>query len=218
MRKPNEKFEIQEAKIKELEERVDNLGVGDDTVVSLEERVKYLEERIEVMETLEHRIDDEEQYSRRQCLRINNIELPPQGEKEACMKEVEKVFRDLNCGVGVESVDRAHRIGPVKVTDAGSRCQQMIVRLNSFRDRTKVYRARTNLSDDSNVKVRLDLTKKRLDTLIKAQDLVKNHGKCEFAFADINCNLSVKLKRSKGFTFFTSINDLNEKLDKLDNM
>ena len=80
----------------------------------------------------------------------------------------EKVLRDLDCGVGVESVDRAHRIGPVKVTDAGSRSQQMIVRFNSFRDRTKAYRARKNLSNDSNVKVRLDLTKKRLDMLIKA--------------------------------------------------
>ena len=218
MRKLNEKFETQEARIKELEERIDNLGVDDDTVAVLEERIKYLEERIEVMENLERRIDDGEQYSRRQCLRLNNIELPQQGEKETCMEKVEKVLRDLDCGVGVESVDRAHRIGPVKVSDEGSRSQQMIVRFNSFRDRTKVYRARKSLSGDSGVKVRLDLTKKRLDTLIKAQDLVKNHGKCEFAFADINCNLSVKLKGSKGFIFFTSIADLNDKLDKLDNM
>ena len=75
-----------------------------------------------------------------------------------------------------------------------------------------------NLSGDSGVKVRLDLTKKRLDTLIKAQDLVKNHGKCEFAFADINCNHSMKLKGSKGFISFTSIADLNDKLDMLNNM
>ena len=89
------------------------------------------------MENLERRIDDGEQSSRRQCLRLNNIELPQQGEKETCMEKVEKVLRDLDCGVGVESVDRAHRIGPVKVSDEGSRSQQMIVRFNSFRDRKK---------------------------------------------------------------------------------
>ena len=52
----------------------------------------------------------------------------------------------------------------------------------------------------------------------KAQDLVKNHAKCELAFADVNCNLSVKLKGSKGFIFFTSIADLIDNLDKLDNL
>ena len=40
MRKLNEKFETQEARIKELEERVDNLGVDNDTVAVLEERIK----------------------------------------------------------------------------------------------------------------------------------------------------------------------------------
>ena len=52
----------------------------------------------------------------------------PQEDKELCIEKVEQVLRDLDCGVGVESVDRAHRIGPVKVSDAGSRSQQMIVR------------------------------------------------------------------------------------------
>ncbi len=212
-RKLNEKFETQEARIKELGERVDV-----ESVAVLEEQIKYLEERIEAMENLERRIDDGEQYSCCQCLRLNNIDLPQRGENESCIKKVEKVLRDLVCGVGVESVDRAHRMGPVKVNDAGRRSQQMIVRFNSFRDRTKVYRARKKLSGDFHVKVGLDLTKKRLDMVKKAQDLVKNHAKCEFAFADVNCNLSVKLKGSKGFMCFTSITDLIDKLDKLDNL
>ena len=49
MRKLNEKFEIQEARIKELEKRVDSLGVVDDRVAVLEEPIKFLEERIEAM-------------------------------------------------------------------------------------------------------------------------------------------------------------------------
>ncbi len=201
-RKLNEKFETQEARIKELEERVDV-----ESVAVLEEQIKYLEERIEAMENLERRIDDGEQYSRCQCLRLNNIDLPQRGENESCVEKVEKVLWDLDCGVGDESFD-----------DAGRRSQQMIVRFNSFRDRTKVYRARKKLSGDSHVKVGLDLAKKRLDMVKKAQDLVKNHAKCEFAFPDVNCNLSVKLKGSEGFIFFTSIADLIDKLDKLDNL
>ena len=43
--------------------------------------------------------DDAEQYQRRQCLQINGIDLPPDGQmetREECLEKVQKVFSELN--------------------------------------------------------------------------------------------------------------------------
>lgn len=102
-----------------------------------------LEKRIAVLDNLERKIDDGEQCSRRLCLRINDIDLPQQGDSENCMEKVKEVLDELNCGVGIGSVDRAHRIGPKKTSDSDGKVrQQMIVCFSSFTDRTKVYRNR----------------------------------------------------------------------------
>ena len=213
MKKLNEKFTCLEVKIKQLEERVDNSTTNDVTISEFNQRINSIEEKIDQFGDLERRIDESEQYSRRQCLRFLNIKLPPPEEMERCTEIIETILRDLDCGVVIDSVDRAHRIGPVKVRDDG-RYQQIIVRFNSFKDRTKVYRARKSLYGKSTIRIRLDLTVHRLKLLVKAQEYVKRHEKCEYIFADINCNLAVRLKDSRNFIFFSTLNELEKKLGK----
>ena len=45
-----------------------------------------------------------------------------------------------------------------------------------------------------NVKVKLDLTKKRYSIFIEAMELLKNNEVVEFVIADINCRLKVVFK------------------------
>ena len=71
-----------------------------------------------------------EQYSRRTCLRFDYIDLPAKGSKENCMAIIGEVLQHLECGFGLESVDRAHRIGPVRVGNDGKSRQQIIVKCN----------------------------------------------------------------------------------------
>ena len=58
---------------------------------------------------------------------------------------MENILTELDCGVEIDSVDRAHRIGQRKKSDDDGKVhQQIIVRFSSFRDRTKVYRNRNS--------------------------------------------------------------------------
>ncbi len=189
----------------ELEQR-------DEKIWLLEERVNILESKFAVLNSLDKRVEESEQYSRRYCLLIYGVKMPQQGERENVMKKVEDILTKLECGVGIEAVDRAHRIGPKTTDQNGNQQQQVIVRFNSFSQRTSVYRKRKTAR---NVKIRLDLTRTRLSILKDADELTKSRDDISFIFADINCSLAAKLANGD-FIFFDSINDLSKKLDRLD--
>ena len=194
----DEKLQERDKKIKSLEDRVEILE-------SKMAVVDSLERRIAVLGNLERKIDDGEQYSKRLCLRINGIDLPQQGESDNCIERVKEVLDELDCGVGIGSVDRAHRIGPMRTRNSDGKVrQQMIVPFSSFTDRTKVYRSRKKVT---RVRITLDLTRSRLSTLLEAEDWVESCDGIDFVFADINCNLSAKLKNWK-FLLFVSVDDL----------
>ena len=83
--------------------------------------------------------DDEEQYSRRYCLRLQNIEKY-QGETSSdCVKKVVNICRDLNLDINEQDIDRAHRIGKDR--------KGMIVKFYSFLKRTSLYKARKEMQN-----------------------------------------------------------------------
>ena len=104
-------------------------------------------------------------------------------------------------------IDRAHRIGKPTVKN-GKQVHTMIVRFTTWRHRTSVYKARKS---SSKYKVRLDLTKKRLHTVIKVSKVLeaKNLG---YAFADVNCRLCAKV--GDVFHYFDTHDDVHTFLAK----
>ena len=60
------------------------------------------------------------------------------------------------------------------------------------------------------IKIRLDLTKPRLDLLISANDILKEY-KGYYAFTDVNCRTRAKIGGK--FNFFYSIEDLQKLID-----
>ena len=74
----------------------------------------------------------------------------------------------------------------------------MIVKFKGFIQRTKVCRARKHKSD---ISIQLDLTKRRYDLLKEARARIKDADGMEYAFADINCSLGLRLKNGR-FRFF----------------
>ena len=66
-----------------LEEKFkDRFQEYDQKIENLEQRVDELEGLVNVIERLEARIDDGEQYSHRMCLRINGVPIPSDNGKE----------------------------------------------------------------------------------------------------------------------------------------
>ena len=142
----------------------------------LEDQIEKLENKIALyeshMENLEIKIDDQEQYSRRSCLRILGIPLPTQGHEsvETCMEKVQKVFDEMKVQIPKEAIDRVHRIGRKGQDQNGTLQQAMIVKFKSWNDRVSAYRARKKLKDKSIV---VDLTRRRADLLKQAREIVK---------------------------------------------
>ena len=107
-------------------------------------RIKQLDDRLAFMENIIQRLeiksDDNEQYHRRLDLRINNIPLPTNGVIESSQDCLAKVKNTL-AGIGVDipdyAFDRAHRIGKPKLGENNVALgQQMIVRFTSWDHRT----------------------------------------------------------------------------------
>ncbi len=191
-----EKLQEQEEKISALEERIDKLEASN---AVLESHVAHLCKSHE----------NQEQYSRRLCLRIDGIELPQKGVNESgeeVLGKVKKVFDELEVDVPDTVIDRAHRIGPKSKNRDGKLRQQVIVRLTTWRHRTAIYRARKKAK--SPVKIRLDLTKPRLDLLISANDILKDYKGDYYAFADVNCRTRANIRGK--FSFFDTIEELKE--------
>ena len=194
-------------KIVKLEEKV---TTNKETIARLDEIVSLLEGNIVYLETQDklkaRKLDDLEQYSRRESLRFNGFQTKQNEFIEYCEKRVKQFIRNtLKVEVDENYFNRIHRIGQKYRCDDGKECQQIIVKFKGFIPRTIVHRARKHKSD---ISVQLDLTKRRYDLLKEARTRIKGADSVEYAFADINCSLGLRLKNGR-FKFFNSSEELD---------
>ena len=204
----NAKIDELLALIKEKDNKIDML---DNKVDMLEQRLIILEEKLEYQTKsnilLERKIDDGEQYLRRQNLRINGItcEENERESDEATLAKVKNEVRKLGIDMEDCDFDRAHRIGPTKKDENGRALPRpMIVRMTSWRARTLIYR---NRKKDGNVKFYIDQTKRRFQLKKSAIEHTKNNPDVHFAFVDVNCNLCIRFKNGV-YKFFNSMEEL----------
>ena len=181
-----------------LDEQQRKLDHREKAVMERDSRIEKIESKNEILKRqvgfLLSGQDEHEQYSRRLCLRIDGTELPLEGEDEAndeCLDKVLNVFRN-GCACP-------------RYCNSGKATQQVIIRFTTWRHKTIVYRARKNAP--KHIRFRLDLTKKRMELLIQANEMLKQHRNW-FAFADVNCRARVKIGGK--FSFFKSTEELHK--------
>lgn len=153
---------IKEAVSEAMDEKLKNLT---DENKRLSAENVQLEIRIS---KLEQAVDDTEQYSRRNSVRISNL---PETDSEDTDNLVLKVADVLSIDLSPRDIDRSHRIGkPGKKTN-----RDIIVKFTSYRARERLMKNRKNLkgSDLDGVFVNEDLTKMRSAILYEARLLVK---------------------------------------------
>ena len=155
-------------------------------------------------------IEELEQYGRRQCFRFEGASIEINETSDKVLSKVVDMCKEAGVDIPDTVIDRAHRIGKAYTDNKTKKnCKGIIVRFTTFRHRTMVYRAKKNLKND--VRVKLDLTKKRYDLLMSANNHVANIDKIKFCYADINCRLKVKWSDdSLNDEFFHSLNELKE--------
>ena len=136
-----------------------------DTIETLQKENKELKSRVEKLET---KMDTAEQYSRRNCLRVAGV---PENPSEDTDGYILSLSRAIGAEVTLDDIERSHRVGPIR---EGQR-RDIIVKFSSYRNRRKVYGARTKTKECGymGVFINEDLTKPRNKILLKARKMVK---------------------------------------------
>lgn len=118
--------------------------------------------------TLENSVEEAEQYSRRNNLRITNI---PERDSEETDQIILNVARALNSDISPSDIDRSHRVGKPK----SGKHRDILVKFATYRARQRMYTMRSSLKDSEFDGVFLyeDLTKVRSKLLYEARVKVK---------------------------------------------
>lgn len=126
--------------------------INENTAV-IEALKETINEKDKVINDLQVKLDDLEQYQRRQCLRVFGVE---EGADEDTDVKAIEIARKIGVDLSIEDIDRSHRIG-VRNND---RPRPIIIKFVSYRKRSEVFHSKKNLKG-SGVTIREDLTKMR---------------------------------------------------------
>ena len=87
--------------------------------------------------------DDNQQYSRRSCLRIHGIETKTKESNEDIIEKVKECYEALEIPFNKANIDRAHRTGK-EYSDktTGKKVKSIIVKFKSWKSRQQLYNSR----------------------------------------------------------------------------
>ena len=192
MKKLDEKISEQNAKIEKLE-----------SIITIHENT---------IDQLLIKCDDNEQYSRRSCLRIHRAEVKENEDEDGIMNVLEDCYSSVNLQFDANDIDRAHRTGlPYTDKNSGKKVKSIIVKFRSWKARQRFYKGRPRNYADSSKKpgftVSVDLTKRRYLLLTKAKGLIKGNSNIKYVYSDINCSLALRFN-DDSFKYFNGEREL----------
>ena len=145
------------------------------------------------LEKLKIKYDDNEQYSRKSCLRFHGIEFNPNDDSDGVMNKIEKCYGNMGLEFNESKIDRAHYIGKPNVDkNTKTKYKSIIVKFKSWKLRMAFYKARPKSYVERKTKpgvkfsVSLDL-KKRNNLLKIASNLTKNKAAVSYVFELLSC-------------------------------
>lgn len=191
----------------------EQLDDDDSDLARLRKRVDRLEGELESQKLfnrlLMRRVDDVEQYSRKQNLVFDGLNVKKGDGDEKIRGLVLAEIKRLKLDIREEEVVRAHRTGRPFVDRNGRSHVPVICRFASWRPRNVVWDAR----HDSRLYVKPDLTARRANLLQDARERISESDSlastlCDYAYADRNCQLSIRTK-DKRFLLFNSMEEFD---------
>ena len=210
---------LQNEKIKQLEERICNLE-GD--LVKTNARFTIRDHVIEGLRGEIHRL---QQYTRRYSVTVSGIDKERNENPKELREKVLKLVTDVKSTTQVHDIDKFHRNGRLNGKE-----QDIIVRFKSHSAKEAFYKARKNLLPSrKEVKIRPSLSNNQLNLLRDAKSVVEEFclneestgeemvNPVEFVFANIHGIIQAKMKkelRGSPFISFNSIPDLVRKVQE----
>lgn len=139
-----------------------------DLISEQNKRIEGLEKKVTY---LERKCDENEQYSRRNSLRIHGVKEESEENLTESIKTLLNKELALSPPITNSDIDRVHRIGP-RGPDINTRPRQCILKLTSYQTRARIFNSRTKLRHAANkMYINEDLTKPRADLLWTIRNL-----------------------------------------------
>ena len=154
---------------------------------------------------LSRKIDDNEQYSRRNCIIIDGLDTEHNDSEETIKKKVKDMLKedlDVHNSI-IEDIDRAHQI-----TSFVDGKQSVIVKFNTFTSKKNVLKNRGQLPRSKFIKS--SLTKRRSKLLSYTKRTISTCKYIKHAYADMNCQLKVVIEGVNGKIHHVSFNSYDE--------
>ena len=156
---------LKEAVCNDLQREVQELR---SLLVTRDHKIEQLEKQVR---SLESAADQQEQYSRRNSLRISGIaEDENQTSEQIALKLIKD---DLGLDMDASSLDRVHRVG--KISSDRKSPRPILVKFSTYRQRHNVFKKK-NLLKGRAVYINEDLTKYRAKLLYTARKLKKDRA------------------------------------------
>ena len=143
----------------------------------LDELKTFKESAVIEIQTLKNSLDDQEQYSRRMCLRISGID---ESDNEDTDKIILELARRMNVDLKSSDIDRSHRVGVrgENLNGQGPRSREIIVKFINYKSRLNFIRGRKVLREkNARVYINEDLTQSRKSLFFKCRQLLKQEPK-----------------------------------------
>ena len=185
-------------------------------VTEKDARIAELELKVDNLAT---EVDSLESYGRRMNFRIENVEMK-EGETPASLQNsIIAIVRESGVNLSPDDIVRHHRSSRVKekeVDDGGRKRKlkygQCIIKLSSWRMREAVHNARKK-SREIGHPTRQDLTKIRYELIAKARRSIDRWGVLDQpVYAYANINLEPTIRRGAAAMKFRSDRELDEAL------
>ena len=132
----------------DLQQYTEKIARLDSTVQDLSRQLKETQRLCE----------EQEQYSRRQCLRFHGIPEKPDENTDQLIIEVARDHLGITLDVG--HIDRSHRLTPRSWNREEKKARPIIIKFSRYNTRHEIYRARSLLRG-TKIFIHEDLTSKR---------------------------------------------------------
>ena len=156
-----------------------------------------LEIKVEKMSgQLDIKIDDIEQYQRRQNIRIENVKYNKDDTEEQLFDSVKLALSEVDVNIEPKDVIRFHRSAAPKRNKDGNMCAQVLLKFSHWTQRRAAHGANKKARERKvAVRIHHDLTRRRYALLSRARRMIDQHlpnRRATFCYADMNSNLLIR--------------------------
>ena len=196
------------------------LGEAEKQINELQVDKTHLQIKVEQLsDQFSVKVDDLEQYQRRQNIRIENIKSKPGETEEQLFEDIKSALGEVGVNIEPRDVIRFHRSAAPRRNKNGDMCAQVLLKLSHWSVRRTAHFANKKARENRlSVRIHHDLTRRRYTLLSKARRLLDQHlpnERSTFCYADMNSNLLVR--RGENTHPFNTESELDTLITRLSN-